>query len=72
MRAQADLTHLQKLSDDAVPTLVARASTANDPVVRAALLAQLSERRVGRADWLSWNASRERARNAVFVLRNRH
>jgi hypothetical protein len=67
-RPQADLAYLQKLSDDAVPTLVARASTASDPAVRAALLAQLSERRVGPADWLSWNDSRERARDALSRL----
>jgi two-component system sensor histidine kinase BaeS len=69
-RPQADLAYLQKLSDDAVPTLVARASTAKDPAVSAALLAQLSKRRVGRADWLSWNASRERARTALSQLGN--
>lgn len=67
-RPQADLAYLQKLSDDAVPTLVARASTASDPAIRAALLAQLSDRRVGPADWLSWNASRERARDALSGL----
>jgi hypothetical protein len=69
-RPQADLAYLQKLSDDAVPTLVARASTAKDPAIGAALLAQLSKRRVGPTDWLSWNASRERARDALSRLGN--
>jgi hypothetical protein len=70
-RPQADLAYLGTLSDDAVPMLAAGASTANDPAVRAALLAQLSKRRVGPADWLSWNASRERARDALSRLGNR-
>ncbi|MFL5964590.1 MAG: DUF4153 domain-containing protein [Gaiellaceae bacterium] len=67
-RPQADLVYLQKLSDDAVPTLVAQASSSRDPAVRAALRAQLSARRVAPFDWLSWNASRERARHALTQL----
>jgi hypothetical protein len=68
-RPQADLVYLQKLSDDAVPTLVAQASSSPDPRVRSALQAQLSSRRVGSFDWLSWNASRERARHALSQFR---
>jgi hypothetical protein len=68
-RPQADLVYLQQLSDDAVPTLVAEASAAKDPLAREALRAQLAERSVARADWLSWNASRERARHALAQLR---
>ena len=64
-RPQADLAYLGKLSDDAVPTLVARAASAQDPALRAALRAQLAARRVAPADLLSWNASRERARHAL-------
>ena len=64
-RPQADLAYLRKLSDDAVPTLVTRANTTQDRRVRAVLLAQLSERKVAPNDWLSWNASRERARLAL-------
>jgi hypothetical protein len=68
-RPQADLAYLQTLSDDAVPTLAARAASSDDPRLRAALLAQLSARRVGPADWLSWNASREQARGVLARLR---
>jgi 4-amino-4-deoxy-L-arabinose transferase-like glycosyltransferase len=64
-RPQADLAYLQKLSDDAVPTLVAHAGTAADPRVRAALRTQLGAREVGSGGWLSWNASRARARHAL-------
>jgi hypothetical protein len=64
-RPQADLVYLQQLSDDAVPTLVAQASAAPDPRVRAALQAQLLSRRVAPVDLLSWNLSRERARHAL-------
>jgi hypothetical protein len=67
-RPQADLVYLQKLSDDAVPTLVAQASSSPDPRVRSALQAQLAARRVAPFDWLSWNASRERARDALSRL----
>jgi hypothetical protein len=69
-RPQADLVYLQKLSDDAVPTLVAQASSSPDPQVRSALQAQLSSRRVGSFDPLSWNASRERARHALSQFRS--
>jgi hypothetical protein len=69
-RPQADLVYLQKLSDDAVPTLVAQASASPDPLVRGTLRAQLSARRVGPFDLLSWNASRERARQALSQLGN--
>jgi hypothetical protein len=64
-RPRADLAYLRTLGNDAVPTLVARAAATKDPMIRAALLAQLSERRVAPAGWLSWNASRERARAAL-------
>jgi hypothetical protein len=69
-RPQADFAYLQKLSDDAVPTLVAQASASPDPLVRGTLRAQLSARRVGAFDWLAWNASRERARHALARLGN--
>jgi hypothetical protein len=67
-RPQADFVYLQQLSDDAVPTLVAQASASPDPLVRSALRAQLSSRRVAPFDWLSWNASRERARDSLARL----
>jgi hypothetical protein len=71
-RPHADLAYLQKLSDDAVPTLVARAGATTDPARRSALYAQLSARRIASADWLAWNASRERARDALSLLGRTH
>jgi hypothetical protein len=71
-RPQADLVYLQKLSDDAVPALVAKASATNDPILRGALLSQLSSRRVAAEDWLSWNLSRERARASLARLGTGH
>jgi hypothetical protein len=67
-RPQADLVYLQGLSDDAVPTLAAEARTHSDPQVRQSLRAQLSARHVAPLDWLSWNASRERARDELAAL----
>jgi hypothetical protein len=69
-RPQADLVYLQSLSDDAVPTLVAQSRAHPDRTVRQSLRAQLTARHVARFDWLSWNLSRERARDALARFRS--
>jgi hypothetical protein len=63
-RPHIDYAYLTHLSDDAVPTLVARERQL-PPAVRRALRA----RAVPRAGLLSWNLSRERARNALVSAR---
>jgi hypothetical protein len=67
-RPHVDVAYLAGLSDDAVPTLVSRASLLRDPSQRADLLSRLGARRVGSSDWLAWNASRERARALLTQL----
>jgi hypothetical protein len=62
--------YLQSLSDDAVPTLVAQSRAHPDRTVRQSLRAQLTARHVARFDWLSWNLSRERARDALARFRS--
>jgi len=67
-RPRVDVAYLARLSDDAVPTLVARASQL-PPAKRAELLALLAARRPSHDGWLSWNLSRSKARDALATLR---
>jgi len=64
-RPHVDIAYLARLSDDAVPTLVARTPALSDPALRAELRRRLASRRVGNTDWRSWNASRAAARAAL-------
>jgi hypothetical protein len=67
-RPRVDVTYLARLGDDAVPTLVARASQL-PPAKRTELLALLAARRPSHDGWLSWNLSRSKARDALATLR---
>jgi hypothetical protein len=59
-RPRVDVAYLAQLSDDAVPTLVARLDRL-DPAGRRLLAAQLARRSPSSGDWRSWNVSRSRA-----------
>jgi len=63
-RPNVDATYLGTLSDDAVPTLVARLPSL-DPSLRRPLARALLRRSPAPESWLSWNASR---RGAASVL----
>jgi hypothetical protein len=63
-----DAAYLARLSDDAVPTLVARLATVRAPDARRALANALLERRFDE-DPLGWNASRSAARAAIEAHR---
>jgi hypothetical protein len=52
------------LSDDALPTLLARLPQL-DPRLRRPLARALLERTSERESWLSWNVSRSRARSLL-------
>jgi hypothetical protein len=67
-RPQADVTYLAGLSDDAVPTLVARLPSVASPQLRRELARRLLERSTAPVGLLSWNASRAHAR-AVLVAK---
>ena len=58
-RPNADVAYLAGLSDDALPTLVARLPTL-DPLLRRALAARLLERGAPDESIVSWNLSRRR------------
>jgi hypothetical protein len=68
-RAQVDPAYLANLSDDAVPTLVARLAAVRNPALQASLAAALLDRRFD-GDPLGWNASRSAARAAVDAHRD--
>lgn len=63
-RPAVDVSYLANLSDDAVPTLVARIRSLPSPQ-RAVLARALLERGDARGDWRSWNVSRSRAADAI-------
>jgi hypothetical protein len=63
-RPSPDAAYLSRLSDDAVPTLLARLPTVRDPVLRHTLAQALLARHVDR-DLLGWNAAREHARTLL-------
>jgi hypothetical protein len=63
-RPHVDASYLASLSDDAIPTLVARWNTL-PPLLRAELL----RRTPPSHDLLSWNVSRSRARHALARVR---
>jgi hypothetical protein len=68
-RPAVDVGYLAGLSDDAVPTLVARLHEL-PPEQRAVLARALLDRRRGaRGDWRSWNLSRARAERALRIHR---
>jgi hypothetical protein len=67
-RPKIDQAYLAHLGDDAVPTLVARVPSIDDPVLQARLAGALLDRRFDR-DLLGWNASRSAARAAVAAHR---
>jgi len=60
-RPQADVAYLGGLSDDAVPTLLARLPTLRQPL-RRELAQLLLVRAHDEPGLLSWNRSRDRAR----------
>ena len=66
-RPAVDVSYLAGLSDDAVPTLIARISSLPLPE-RQELANELLTRATARGDWRSWNLSRARATSAL----NRH
>jgi hypothetical protein len=66
-RPAVDVQYLGGLSDDAVPTLVARLSDL--PRGERPFLATRLLDRYGNGDWRSWNLSRARADNAVRAHR---
>lgn len=63
-RPAVDVSYLTKLSDDAVPTLIARISSL-PPRKQALLATALLERQAAAGDWRSWNLSRSRAADAL-------
>jgi hypothetical protein len=63
-RLRVDVGYLAGLSDDAVPTLVARLHTL-PPAKQRRLAASLLGRGFGGGDWREWNLARSRARHAV-------
>lgn len=67
-RPRVDVAYLARLSDDAVPTMVTRASQLPPPD-RDRLRALLAARRTPTDSWLSWNLSRVEARRALARLR---
>jgi hypothetical protein len=67
-RPKVDPAYLAHLSDDAVPTLVARVPSIRDPTLRTNLAGALLDRRFD-GDLLGWNASRSAARVAVDARR---
>jgi hypothetical protein len=68
-RPAVDAMYLGSLSDDAVPTLLARLPTA-DPSVRRDLAGALLRRPGTTGNWLSWNASRSRANDLLDAHRD--
>jgi hypothetical protein len=68
-RPAVDVAYLAGLSDDAVPTLIARLRRL-PPDQRASVAASLLDRaRAGGGDWRSWNLSRARAERAIRAHR---
>jgi uncharacterized protein DUF4153 len=67
-RPVVDVVYLSQLSDDAVPTLVARLSVL-PAEQRPFLAARLLDRHKGSADWRSWNASHAHADHVVAAHR---
>jgi hypothetical protein len=63
-RPKVDVHYVANLSDDAVPTLVARLPSL-PPTLRRSLARELLARPVPSSDWRSWNASRARARTVL-------
>jgi hypothetical protein len=68
-RPQADVTYLAGLSDDAVPTLVARLPFVTSPQLRRELARRLLARSTAPVGSLSWNASRGHARAVLRAQR---
>jgi hypothetical protein len=67
-RGRVDPAYLASLSDDAVPTLIARLP-ALSPAARAEVARALLTRRVD-GDALGWNLSRSRAESAIAAARD--
>jgi hypothetical protein len=63
-RSTPDAAYLGRLSDDAVPALLARLPTVRDPSLRRSLAQALLARHVER-DLLGWNAARAQARTLL-------
>ena len=68
-RPQADVSYLASLSDDAVPTLLARLPHL-DPTLRRPLARALLERTNADESALSWNLSRSRAASLLAAHRD--
>jgi hypothetical protein len=67
-RPHVDVQYLGGLSDDAVPTLLARLPSLR-PELRGALAARLLERAEAGGGGLSWNASRSHAHSLLVSRR---
>lgn len=67
-RPKVDPAYLARLSDDAVPALVARVAAIRNQSLRTRIAGALLDRRFDR-DLLGWNASRAGARRAVAAHR---
>jgi hypothetical protein len=68
-RPQADVSYLASLSDDAVPTLLARLPQL-DPALRRPLASALLQRTKANGHALSWNFSRSRAASLLAAHRD--
>jgi hypothetical protein len=68
-RPNPDVYYLGTLSDDAVPTLLARLDTL-EPPLRRDLAYALLVRSTAPERWLSWNASRSRATSLLVAHRD--
>jgi hypothetical protein len=65
-RPNVDVSYLGSLSDDAVPTLVAKLPTLG-PSLRRPLARALLRRAAAHESWVSWNSSRRRAASVLAV-----
>jgi hypothetical protein len=63
-RPKVDVAYLGGLSDDALPTLLARLPSL-DPSLRRPLARALLHRSASGESWLSWNASRRHAQSLL-------
>jgi hypothetical protein len=68
-RPQADVTYLARLSDDAVPTLVAKLPSVANTELRRELARRLLARSTAPVGLLSWNLSRAHARTVLVAQR---
>jgi hypothetical protein len=68
-RTRTDVAYVASLSDDAVPTLIARLPML-EPSLRRPLARALLWRTTARESWVSWNWSRSRAASLLAAHRD--